>query len=284
MMLKKLFSMAVAVGLTFSSLSAQVDAAKMADKAGPLPTKINGYEFHDFNQLGTTNVKNQYKSGTCWVYSTHSFLESELMREGKGEFDLSEMYVSRAGYLEKAINYVRRQGAASFGQGAENHDVMNAISKYGIIPKSAYAGFPTGEDKPNHNEMEAVLKAMVEAVVKSADGKTLSANWFKAYQGAVDGYFGAPPAEFEVKGKKYTPKSFAESLGVKTEDYIPFTSYTHHPFWKPFVLEVSDNFSNGEFYNVPLDDFQKIADNAIAKGYSILWASDVSEKGFAVPC
>mgnify|MGYP000862503898 CR=1 FL=1 len=276
MIFKKFSMLAIAAGLALSA-TAQIDQDNC-----PLPKKLNGYEFKDVKQLGTTSVKNQYKSGTCWVYSTHSFFESELLREGKGEFDLSEMYVSRAGYLEKGINYVRRQGGATFGQGAENHDVLQIIGKYGIIPKSVYSGFAAGEDKPNHNEMESVLKAMLEAFVKSADGKTLSPNWFKAYQGAVDGYFGAPPAEFEVKGKKYTPQTYFQSLGLNLDDYVAFTSYTHHPFWKPFVLEVSDNYSNGMFYNVPIDDFQRIVDNSLSKNYSVLWAADVSEKGFSM--
>jgi bleomycin hydrolase len=276
MKLKKLFSIGFAAILSVSAI-AQVNSGA----ASPMPDKINGYEFKDIKQLGTTPVKNQYKSGTCWVYSTNSFFESELMREGKGEVDLSEMYVSRGGYLDKGQNYVRRQGAASFGQGAENHDVLNIIAKYGIIPKSVYSGFAAGEDKPNHNEMEAVLKAMVEAFVKSADGKMLSPNWFKAYQGAVDGYFGTPPAEFEVNGKKYTPQTYFSSLKINLEDYVPLTSYTHHPFWKPFVLEVSDNYSNGNFYNIPIDDLMRVADNSVAKGFTFLWASDVSEKGFA---
>lgn len=276
MIFKKIFTLAIATGMAFSG-NAQVDASNL-----PLPTKLNGYEFKDVKQLGTTAVKNQGKSGTCWVFSTHSFFESELMRAGKGEFDLSEMFVSRAGYVDKAENYVRRQGSAAFGQGAENHDVLNVIAKHGLIPQSAYMGMPAGEDKPNHNEMEAVLKAMLEAFVKSADGKTLSAQWMKAYQGVLDAYFGAPPTEFEVKGKKYTPKTYWESLGLNIDDYVAFTSYTHHPFWKPFVLEVADNFSNGMFYNVPIDDFQRIADNALAKNYSVLWASDVSEKTFAM--
>jgi bleomycin hydrolase len=275
MQFKKLFAATFAAILTSAAI-AQVNSVE-----SPMPEKINGYEFKEIKQLGTTPVKNQYKSGTCWVYSTHSFFESELMREGKGEVDLSEMYVSRAGYLEKGTNYVRRQGATSFGQGAENHDVLNIIAKYGIIPKSVYSGFAAGEDKPNHGEMEAVLKAMVEAFVKAADGKMLSPNWFKAYQGAIDGYFGAPPAEFEVNGKKYTPQTYWSSLKLNLEDYIPLTSYTHHSFWKPFVLEVSDNYSNGTFYNIPIDDFQRVADNSIAKGYTFLWASDVSEKTFA---
>lgn len=254
--------------------------AALGLSAQQLPADINGYHFKDFKQLGCTDVKNQYKSGTCWVYSTNSFIESELMRMGKGNLDLSDMYIVRAGYLEHADIYVRRQGAASFGQGAENHDVWNIAQKYGVVPQSAYSGFPTGQDKPNHAEMEAVLKGMLDALIKNPGG-TLSKEWKAAYAGAIDGYMGHPPSTFTVNGKDYTPQSYFQSLGVNPSDYVAFTSYNHHPFYKPFVLEVSDNWSNGQFYNVPIDEFVSIADNAVAKGYSVLWASDVSEKGFS---
>lgn len=248
--------------------------------AQELPQAINGYKFSTLKQIGATDVKNQFKSGTCWVYSTNSFFESELIRMGKPATDLSEMYIVRAGYLERAENYLRRQGAAAFGQGAENHDVLNIIRKYGIMPQSAYSGFPAGEDKPVHGEMEAVLKAILDALNKLPDGK-LSKQWRAAYEGALNGYMGAPPASFNVGGKEYTPQTYAQSLGLNLDNYVAFTSYTHHPFYKPFVLEVSDNWSNGSFYNVPADELQQIADNAINKGYSVLWASDVSEKTFS---
>jgi len=251
--------------------------------AQDLPTDLNGYKFTPLKKLSVTPVCNQNKSGTCWVYSTNSFLESELLRMGKPETDLSEMFVVRAGYLERADNYVRRQGAAAFGQGAENHDVMNIMRKYGIVPQSVYSGFPveSGYDKPVHGEMEAVLKAMLDAMIKTPDGK-LSKMWKKAYTGALDGYLGTPPsATFQLDGKSYTPQSYFQSLGINPDDYVAFTSYTHHPFYKPFTLEVSDNWSNGQFYNVPLDEFSQITENAVLKGYSVLWASDVSEKTFS---
>jgi bleomycin hydrolase len=247
--------------------------------AQELPNTINGYQFSTIKQISATTVKNQFRSSTCWVYSTNSFFESELIRMGKPATDLSEMYIVRAGYLERAENYIRRQGAAAFGQGAENHDVLNIIRKYGIVPQSAYSGFPTGEDKPVHGEMEAVLKAIMEALNKLPDGK-LSKQWRAAYEGALNGYMGAPPATFTVAGKEYTPQTYAQSLGLNLDNYVAFTSYTHHPFFKPFILEVSDNWSNGSFYNVTADDLQQIADNAVNKGYSLLWATDVSEKTF----
>lgn len=248
--------------------------------AQELPGSINGYQFTTVKQIGATDVKNQFKSGTCWVYSTNSFFESELIRMGKPATDLSEMYIVRAGYLERAENYLRRQGAAAFGQGAENHDVVNIIRKYGMVPQSAYSGFPAGEDKPNHGEMEAVLKSILEALNKLPDGK-LSKQWRAAYEGALNGYMGAPPANFSVAGKDYTPQTYAQSLGLNLDNYVAFTSYSHHPFYKPFVLEVSDNWSNGMFYNVTVDELSQIAENAVTKGYSVLWASDVSEKTFS---
>lgn len=248
--------------------------------AQELPTALNEYKFSVVKKAGVTDVKNQFKSGTCWVYSANSFFESELLRLGKPPVDLSEMYVVRAGYIDRAENYVRRQGATAFGQGAETHDAINLIRKYGIVPQSAYTGFPTGQDKPVHGEMEAVLKSILEAVNKMPDGK-LSAQWKNAYIGAMDGYMGTPPAQFEVNGKSYTPQSYFQSLGIKLEDYVPLTSYSHHPFYKSFVLEVSDNWSNGQFYNLPIDEFVQVADNAVEKGFSIVWASDVSEKSFS---
>lgn len=248
--------------------------------AQDLPMELNGYHFTPQKKLGVTPVSNQNKSGTCWVYSTNSFLESELLRMGKPPVDLSEMFVVRAGYLERADNYIRRQGAAAFGQGAENHDVMNIVRKYGIVPQSVYSGFPAGQDKPVHGEMEAVLKAILDALNKVPDGK-LSKQWMAAYKGALDGYMGTPSATFQWEGKSYTPQSYFQSLGINPDNYVALTSYTHHPYYKPFVLEVSDNWSNGEFYNVPLDEFSQIAENAVLSGYSVLWASDVSEKTFS---
>jgi len=248
--------------------------------AQELPTALNEYKFSVVKKAGVTDVKNQFKSGTCWVYSANSFFESELLRMGKPPVDLSEMYVVRAGYIDRAENYVRRQGATAFGQGAETHDAINLIRKYGIVPQSAYTGFPAGQDKPVHGEMEAVLKSILEAVNKMPDGK-LSTQWKNAYIGAMDGYMGTPPAQFEVNGKSYTPQSYFQSLGIKIEDYVPLTSYSHHPFYKSFVLEVSDNWSNGQFYNLPIDEFVQVADNAVEKGFSIVWASDVSEKSFS---
>lgn len=267
--MKQLAHLALALLCWASGLSAQ-----------DLPADLNGYHFSPVKKLGVTPIQNQNKSGTCWVYSTNSFLESELLRMGKPAVDLSEMFVVRAGYLKRAENYVRRQGAAAFGQGAENHDVLNIVRQYGIMPQGAYSGFPAGQDKPVHGEMEAVLKAILDAVVKMPDGK-LSKQWMAAYQGALDGYMGAPAGNFQWEGKSYTPQSYFQSLGINPDQYVALTSYAHHPLYKPFVLEVSDNWSNGEFYNVGIDELVQTAENAVQNGYSVLWATDVSEKTFS---
>ncbi|MCC6282713.1 MAG: aminopeptidase [Saprospiraceae bacterium] len=266
--MKKLFS-AVFLLLFITALSGQ-----------ELPTEINGYKFNVLKKIGATDVKNQFKSGTCWVYSTNSFFESELLRMGKGQHDLSDMFIVRAGYLDRAENYLRRQGATAFGQGAENHDVLNLIRKYGLAPQTVYSGFPAGQDKPVHGEMEAVLKSILDALNKLPEGK-LSPQWKKAYAGALDGYMGAPPESFTFAGKQYTPQSYFQSLGLNLDDYIVLTSFTHHPFYKPFVLEVADNWSSGNFYNVPLDELCQTAENAVNKGYTVTWATDVSEKTFS---
>ncbi len=248
--------------------------------AQDLAATLHDYQFTPVKKLGVTSVENQNKSSTCWVYSANSFFESELLRMGKPAVDLSEMFIVRAGYLERADNYIRRQGAAAFGQGAETHDVWNIIRKYGMVPESVYSGFPEGQDKPVHGEMEAVLKSILDALNKNPDGK-LSAQWRKAYMGALDGYMGTPPANFTVAGKSYTPQTYLQSLGLNPDDYIALTSYNHHAFYKPFVLEVSDNWSNGQFYNLPIDEFCQVAENAVDKGFSVVWATDVSEKTFS---
>jgi bleomycin hydrolase len=250
--------------------------------AQDFPTEINGYKFKLIKSLEANGVLNQHKSGTCWVYSTNSFLESELMRKGKGRIDLSEMFVVRNGYIDRGENYIRRDGMAAAGQGAENHDVWNLVGKYGIVPQSIWSGFPDNGDKPDHNELELVQKAMLDAYVKQGTAGKLTHFWKPAFKGAIDPYFGGtPPEKFNFQGKEYTPQSYFQSLGLNPDDYVALTSYNHHAYYKPFVLEVSDNWSNGQFYNLPIEDFVKVSENAVEKGYSILWASDVSEKTFS---
>jgi bleomycin hydrolase len=242
--------------------------------------KGGGYTFKISKMIEATPVKNQYKSGTCWVFSTNSFIESEIMRLGNGKVDLSEMYVVRNLYIQKAEHYMRYQGHTNFGSGGEPHDVINAIRQYGLIPFSAYSGMPQGQTKPVHNEIDEVLKAMLDAMLKLPDGK-LNPNWEAAFIGALDGYFGTPPANFTYQGKSYTPQSFAQAMGINPDDYVEITSFTHHPFYTPFILEIADNWANQSVYNVPLQDLKRVVDNAIESNYSVGWAMDDSEKGFS---
>jgi len=237
------------------------------------------YQFTIEKRLDVTPVKNQNKSGTCWSFSTSSFLESEVIRMGKPPVDLSMMWVVRNMYSERAWNYVRRQGKAQFAEGGEPHDVMNCVRKYGIVPKLVYTGENSSVDgKPVHGEMDAVLLSFVKTI---AERPTITKNWSVAFNGILDAYLGKRVDTFSFEGKKYTPLEYAKSLGINPDDYVEISSFTHHPFYKPFVLEVSDNWDNGQVYNLPLDELQAVADNAIAKGFTIEWASDVSEKYFS---
>jgi bleomycin hydrolase len=246
----------------------------------PLTNKPGSkYQFTIIKNNDATSVKNQYHSGTCWCFSTQSFLESELMRMGKGNYSLSQEFVIHNMYLLKAKNYMRYQGHSNFGDGGEPHDVMTSLKQFGVVPVSAYAGMPAGMDKPEFVEMDNVLHAMLDAMLKLPEGH-LNPNWFDAFQGALDGYMGKVPAEFTYMGKTYTPQTFAKSLGLNPDDYVEITSFTHHPFYSKFILEVADNFENCEAYNVPIEDLQKITDNALTSGYTIEWGSDVSEPGF----
>ena len=257
-------------GLTAVTVSAQDFTTNYSDSK---------YQFTIDKKLDVTPVKNQNKSGTCWSFSTSSFLESEVIRMGKPPVDLSMMWVVRNMYYEKAWNYFRRQGKAQFGEGGEPHDVINCVRKYGIVPKSVYTGENSNVDgKPVHAEMDAVLASFMKTI---AERPTVTKNWSVALNGILDAYLGQKVDTFTYEGKKYTPLEYAKSLGINPDDYVELTSFTHHPFYKPFVIEISDNWDNGMVYNVPLDDMQAIADNALKTGYTIEWASDVSEKYFS---
>ena len=242
--------------------------------------KNGGFDFTILKEVGATEVKNQYKSGTCWTYSSQSFLESEAMKKGKGTFDLSEMFIVRNMYSLKAQHYIRWAGAVSFGPGGEFHDVINCARTYGICPQMAYTGFPYGGTKPTHGEMDAVLKAMIDAALKLPDGK-LSPALNKSVEATLDNYLGKTPDKFNYAGKSYTPQSFRDYIGINPDDYVEITSFTHHPFYEKFSLEVSDNWANYLDYNIPLNEMMSTIDNALDNGYTVAWAGDVSEKGFS---
>ncbi|MCX6231959.1 MAG: aminopeptidase [Bacteroidetes bacterium] len=251
-------------------LKAQDDKEKKAD----------AYTFTIEKQIKATSVKNQYKSGTCWSFSTFSFIESELIRMGKGELDLSDMFCVRHAYADKAEKFVRMHGTISFGSGGAAHDVPNMIKKYGIVPEEIYAGLNYGETKHDHGELDAVLKAYVKAVADD-NNKKLTTAWLAGFNGILDAYFGKLPETFTYNGKSYTPLTYAKELCINPDDYIEFSSYTHHPFYSKFIIEVPDNWAWGEVYNVPMNDMIAIIDNAINNGYGVAWGADVSEKGFS---
>lgn len=269
-----LLFLAVITFLFFSETLAQQEGAKKKDENKNIHTFTMDF------QVKTTPVKNQSKSGTCWCFATVSFLETELLRMGKGEYDLSEMYLIRNNYSRKAENYIRYQGIANYGEGGQAHDVLDLIRTYGIVPEEAYPGRNNGEEKHNHAEMKSVTRGMLDAWVTNKAGK-LSPRWEEAYNSVLDVYFGKLPIEFSYKGTKYTPISFRQSLGLNPDDYVEITSYTHSPFYEKFRLEIPDNWTGKDYYNVPMEDMMAIIDNAIKNGYSVTWDGDVSEHEFS---
>jgi len=243
--------------------------------------KGGGYLFTKVTNLDATPVQDQNNTGTCWSFSALSYFESELLRMGKGTQNLSEMYVVRQSYIDKADKYVRMHGKSNFGQGGGFWDIPYVLKNYGIVPEEVYNGKNYGGgEKHNHSELEAVLTAIVKTVTDNPQ-KTLTTSWKKAYTSVVDAYLGTVPESFTYQGKKYTPKEYANSLGLKMDDYVALSSYTHHPFYQPFILEVEDNWAAQPVFNVPLDDMMAVVNNAISKGYTVAWATDVSEKGFS---
>lgn len=273
-MLKLAKIMAIgAFALSFSSLTAQ-ENTKLSNK------KEGGYVFTLLKSIEATEVQSQGRTGTCWSFSSLSFFESELLRMGKGKHNLSEMFIARKAYEEKAVNYVRMHGNFNFGPGGAFHDIPYVAKRHGIVPEEVYNGLGYGEDKHNHAELDAILRATVEQVVKNPQG-TLTPSWKKAVSGILDAYLGEVPTEFDYKGKKYTPQSFAKELGLDMNDYVVITSFTHHPFYEQFVLEIPDNWALASTYNLPLDEMMEVADYAINNGFGVAWASDVSEKGFS---
>ena len=263
--------MTVAALMVAFGLSAQAD-----NKTEEVKTP---YQFTAVNDLSATSVKDQYSSGTCWSFAGIGFLESELLRMGKGEYDLSEMWIARHAYHDKADKYVRLHGKGNFSQGGATHDVFNAVREYGIVPEEVYSGLQYGTAKHEHSEVEAVLKGYMDAVVTNPNGR-LSTAWLDGVDGILDAYLGEVPETFIYNGKEYTPQSFAEELGLNMDDYVSITSFTHHPFYTQFAGEVPDNWAWGLSHNVPLEEMMEIIDNALLNGYSVEWAADVSEPGF----
>ncbi len=239
------------------------------------------YEFKEYKRAAATAVKSQGQTSTCWAFSTASFLESEAIRQGKRAADLSEMYVVRNIYRMKCENYVRRQGTAQLGEGGLAHDMLMAVKKFGIVPESIYPGRKDGSKPFNHSKLEKALKEKCAEFAQQGKEGKLDPNWLKEIDALLDQEFGPLVNKFSFEGTVYTPQAYRDSLGIKPDDYVTVTSFTHHPFWDKFILEVPDNWSNGEFYNLPLDDLMRCATHAIEKGYTIEWDADVSNMGFS---
>ena len=243
-------------------------------------TSVDSFKFTNVKQNKITSIKNQASSSTCWSFSTLGFFEAELLRMGRPEVDLSEMFVVHHSYTDKADKYVRMNGTLNFGGGGSFTDVVYVLKNYGIVPESAMKGLNYGEEKHKHAELDALTEAYTKVIVSNPN-KKLSTAWKAGFEGLLDAYLGQCPKEFTVDGKKYTPQSYQQSLGLNLDDYVSLTSFTHHPFYSKFAIEVPDNWRWDESYNIPLDELQRVLDNAIDKGYCVAWASDVSEKGFS---
>lgn len=241
--------------------------------------KEEGYQFTTVKEVKITPVKNQNRTGTCWSFSGVGLIEAELLRTGKGEYNLSEMFIANHSYKDKADKFVRLHGKLNFAQGGSFADVIYVFKHYGAVPGELYKGLEYGQDNHVHGELAEVATAYVNAVIKNRD-KKLSTAWKKGFDGVIDTYLGKLPETFTYQGKQYTPKSFGESLGLNFDDYVSLTSYTHHPFYSQFPLEIEDNWRWAQSYNLPINELMEVFDHAINNGYAIAWGSDVSEKGF----
>lgn len=239
-----------------------------------------GYKFKDLIRLPATPVKDQYRTGTCWSFATMSFLESELIRDGKGEYDLSEMFAVRNCYSFKADKYVRMHGKTNFGDGGLAHDVFWVMENRGLMPEEAYSGLLPGQEHHIHKEMDAELLAYVDQIISNRNGK-LTTVWKQGLESILDAYLGYCPEEFMYNGIEYTPEKFAEDLELNPDDYIFLGSFTHHPFYGEFVIEIPDNWMWGKIWNVPLEEMMMVINNSIENGYTVLWDADNSEKGFS---
>lgn len=238
------------------------------------------YRFTEITRLPATSVKDQNRAGTCWSWSTTSFLESEMMRMGKDSLNLSAMYFVKHAYFDKGVKYARMHGTMNFAVGGASGDVMYVLRNYGAVPMETYEGLEYGEESHVFGELDAVLKAYMDAVIENQN-KRLSTAWKRGFEGVLEAYLGEEPDSFTYAGKTYTPRTFAdEVVGLNPDDYVNITSFTHHPFYTAFALENPDNWTWGTSYNVPIDELMEVMDNAIANGYTFVWGSDVSEKGF----
>ena len=241
------------------------------------PEWVNPYQFTEVVRIPVTSVKNQNASGTCWCFATTSFLEAELLREGKGEYDLSEMFTVRYNYYERLNDNYLRRGKGNIGEGSIAHMALKVIDKYGIVPQSAYLGINYDSPLPDHRELGTYIAAIAGA---SVELRQRSPEYFELQDALFDIYMGKIPENFEYEGKEYTPISFRDMLGIDIDDYVEITSFSHHPFYQEVPLEIPDNWDHELLYNLPLDDMMAVIDNALNNGYTVCWDGDVSEQGY----
>ncbi|TLX77591.1 aminopeptidase [Labilibacter sediminis] len=240
----------------------------------------DSFGFTTVAEVETSSVKSQDRTGTCWAYSTMSFVESEIMRMGGPEMDLSEMYIVKYAYQNKAQRYVLLHGMGNFSQGGQAHDVMNVIAEHGFVRETDYFGRPDTSKMHNHYEMESTIKVMLDNYIDRDDASP-SAVWYTNVESILTNYLGEVPGDLKYNKRTYTPTKFAAGLGIDKLNYVELTSYTHHPFYEQFDLEVPDNWSHDRYYNVPIDELINTMKEALAKGYSIVWDGDVSDSFFS---
>ena len=272
--MKKIMTIALALIIAVGSAGA-------AKKKAPEKKNANKPVFTTIKEIPVTSMKDQNRSGTCWDYSTLSYFEAEILKATGKTYDLCESFVANKTYMERAIQVVRYHGDCQFSQGGSAEDVLSTLKNHGIVPEGTmpFPGSLYGDSLNNFNEFFKLLEPYVAAVAKS-DAKKISNQWKVGLQGILDAYLGKCPEQFSYEGKQYTPKSFMASLGIDLNDYVSITSYTHHPFYTAFAVEVQDNWRFPLSYNVPMDEMMQIIDNAIEQGYTVAWGGDVSEDGF----
>jgi len=271
--MKKIFLLSLALLMTGSAMARHEKDTAAVNNNKPVFTVVK--------EIPITSIKDQNRSGTCWAYSTLSFFESEILKKTGKTYDLCEMFVANKTYMDRATMAVRMHGDVSFSQGGSAYDVWYCLKNYGICPENAMPlpGTLYGDSLANFNEFFEGMTPYVEALAKS-NSKKLSPAWKSGLQGIIDAYLGKCPEHFTYQGKSYTPQSFCQSLGIDLDDYVSITSYTHHPFWTQFAVEVQDNWRWPMSWNVPMEDMMRIIDNALENGYTIAWGGDVSEDGF----
>lgn len=271
--MKKLLAAALLVAVSTASFAQKAEKKDSVNPNKPVFTTIV--------ENPITSIKNQSRSGTCWNYSTLSFFEAEILKKTKKTYDLCEMFVCNKNYMDRAIVKVRMHGDAQFSQGGSAYDVLYVLKTYGICPDDAmpFPGTLYGDSLNNFNQFFEVMEPYVDAVAKS-QAKTLNPAWKKGFQGILDAYLGKCPESFTYEGKNYTPMTFAKSLGLNFDDYVSITSFTHHPFYTEFPVEVQDNWRQPGSWNLPIDEMAEVIDYAVRQGYTVAWGGDVSEDGF----